>query len=53
MPSSGAGRARVRAACPDSPHGKDHVRIYAEHRLRPVFFHPRDLEAHVERRSTA
>jgi acyl-homoserine-lactone acylase len=32
-----------------SPHFADQVSRYAEGRLRPVYFYPRDLNGHVER----
>ncbi|MCQ4212651.1 penicillin acylase family protein [Streptomyces longispororuber] len=35
---------------PDSPHFDDQAGIYASGDLRPVYFHPDDLEGHVERR---
>ncbi len=35
---------------PRSPHFADQITRYAEGRLRPVYFYPDDLHAHVERR---
>lgn len=35
---------------PASPHFNDQIGLYAEGRLRPVYFHPDELEDHVERR---
>lgn len=35
---------------PDSPHFGDQAKRYASGDLRPVYFHPDELEGHVERR---
>jgi acyl-homoserine-lactone acylase len=35
---------------PTSPHFNDQAQRYADGRLRPVYFYPEDLSAHVERR---
>ncbi|MEV4351038.1 penicillin acylase family protein [Actinoplanes sp. NPDC049596] len=35
---------------PDSPHFNDQAVRYANGDLRPVYFYPRDLEGHIERR---
>lgn len=34
---------------PDSKHYTDQARMFVEHRLKPVWFNPRELRAHVER----
>ncbi|MEI9927249.1 MAG: penicillin acylase family protein [Sphingomonas sp.] len=34
---------------PESPHYADQARLFVEHRLKPVWFDPRDLRGHVER----
>ncbi|MFC4083627.1 penicillin acylase family protein [Amycolatopsis samaneae] len=34
---------------PDSPHFADQVERYASGNLRPVYFHPGDLDGHIER----
>lgn len=35
---------------PASPHGTDQISIFAERKLRPVFFRPEDIELNAERR---
>ena len=34
---------------PESKHFVDQVQRYADGDLRPVYFHPKDLEGHIER----
>lgn len=35
---------------PASKHFKDQIEIYAEGRLRPIYFYPDELKGHIERR---
>jgi acyl-homoserine-lactone acylase len=35
---------------PDSPHYTDQASLFVQHRLKPVWFDPRELSKHVERR---
>jgi acyl-homoserine-lactone acylase len=34
---------------PDSPHGRDQIRLFAGHQLRPVFFTEAEISSHLER----
>lgn len=34
---------------PESPHYTDQARMFVEHRLKPVWFDPRDLRGHISR----
>ena len=34
---------------PASPHSADQIRLFANHQLRPVWFHEADVKAHLER----
>jgi len=36
-------------ANPASPHSRDQIRIFADHRLRPIWFTEADIKAHQER----
>ena len=35
---------------PQSPHYNDQARMFVEHRFKPVWFDPRELAGHIERR---
>ena len=37
------------SANPASPHSRDQIRIFADHRLRPIWFTETDIKAHQER----
>ena len=43
-------RAGGQSGHPESNHFADQVQRYAEGNLRPVYFHPRELEGHIEKR---
>jgi acyl-homoserine-lactone acylase len=36
-------------AHPDSRHGRDQIRLFAAHQLRPVWFTEAQIKAHTER----